>query len=1065
MSGEHVDIGRRGAPIPLPGPGWSARALTALVLLLLSLPALFSPVRAVAGEGKITVEVREAETGKPVAGARVFVGDGGSVYGGGKRWALPRWWEMVEFEERTDAQGRVSVPARMMATTVAVLAPGRAWGAANRMMGGADSLDIRLKPGGSILVRTTGEAELLDPWIHFRGGVDTVPFEGDRLLLEGMPEGRHQLVVRRGNEWNGEVYGDGDVDVVAGETATLEIPVTAEDRGPIATFTGAVSMGEKWGLFRRQRFRVQSVGGKGETLLTGELGRAGGDGILRGRLPVGRYEIVLEDCLFRETFDVAAPETLLAFEVPDPAWVGVHARLGTDGPVVPEVEWRLRRAAEAEIDGADWNSAYGFVPVAVVPGEYSVRASGNGYSSDPVTVIAAAGKRVDARLNLRNSRSLLIRAMHGESPLSTVTEVRVAKFRSAAGGTPADPSAFPSGFPGEYWTVFARNGQVTLDLEDPGRYRVSIRTPSGWEPAASQDVEVTGDERVVVEFHLRSAEEAGLIPVTGGLVVPTAWPMPDELTARSVDESVPLVHVALDTVEDPGRPDAPRTLRIETFLAEGRWTLAVPDLDWSTEIDVVADMGPLEFSVPAPVTVHLDVVDWLTSEPLENATVAVVLAVPREEFGEQRTVENLPRIRGLHTWRGLPGRREFRVSAKGYASEKVFVALAGDVPVERKVRLKRDALPRPVAVPGPAANEGTASVTVVVRDRDGKPVSGMAYLHRTGSFMSSGPVTTGWGRSLDAGAVTFTGLPAGEYVVWAELRGNPIPQELRSLDLEDDDAKRIDLSARMADDPGNVEVTGVVDGGGRDLSGNSLEVFEGDGEHVRVTWPLKPVPGGATLSFKGTLPPGPWRMRVMPLHWTVDVDVRAGMDPLRIMPADLREIVIRPVAAEDGSPLLDAKVRWHRPTGPGRATLEPVPGTDGVHRIILADGPWEFSVEADHRVPAHLELEAGDGPVVTASPALEAGGSISVTVRRAGGASVQRRIQVSTREGAPDSRTGSSTAWSWTRSNYQGVAVFDGLSPGSYVVELADREDGDPADGEIVEVGAGETVNVEIVLE
>jgi hypothetical protein len=226
---------------------------------------------------------------------------------------------------KADGEGRIAIGRGTESVTCYVVAEGRAWRKVEAERTAEGGLRVPLDPGGSVLLSVEGWEALQDasvtavsagPW---RNWTLPVPGPDGKARYDGIPEGTWTFRVKRG-PWfrDGEVYGAGEVLVIAGAEANLSVVTRPSSAGVPVPVSGTIAVPAAWG------HRVLSVSFEGADPTNGTVRRmlrleVPSDGspvpFRLGPVPPGRYEVDVDPQWYtsitvpREggTFDLRVP--------------------------------------------------------------------------------------------------------------------------------------------------------------------------------------------------------------------------------------------------------------------------------------------------------------------------------------------------------------------------------------------------------------------------------------------------------------------------------------------------------------------------------------------------------------------------------------------------------------------------------------------------------------------------------------------------------------------------------------------------------------------------------------
>ena len=296
---------------------------------------------------------------------------------------------------RADAQGRVALGRGVGSETVYVIAEGHAWRRFEVTRGGDGPARVLLEPGGSLRLTVENWAALVEARISAeRSDPDRrwylpPPGEDGGAIYPGVPVGAWTLRVRRGRQWqDGELYGEGQATVAAGEESALTIAARPpEVRAPVGVI-GTVSIPAEW---KRQDTRLEFEGAEPTNVEVERSARiaiaANGAPVpfVLKPLPPGRYHVTIEPQYY-ETVTVPEEGGVFHFKLPPPGTVLLRVVDDvTDAPIERARVWWHTAAQERRsytLENAVREDAPGVYRITAPAGRIQVSVSAAGCAED-----------------------------------------------------------------------------------------------------------------------------------------------------------------------------------------------------------------------------------------------------------------------------------------------------------------------------------------------------------------------------------------------------------------------------------------------------------------------------------------------------------------------------------------------------------------------------------------------------------------------------------------------------------------------------------------------------------
>jgi hypothetical protein len=357
----------------------------------------------------------------------------------------------------------------------------------------------------------------------------------------------------------------------------------------------------------------------------------------------------------------------------------------------------------------------------------------------------------------------------GDAPVATV---EAADPAAAAGiGDDAEATAREAPAP-EPWRpdasqpvpAPAADGTILLEGLTVGPRRFEVRRGDWWRDGdlyGRARCVVVASETVEVSVPTSPSPARRIVVLAGEVVVPEEWgPMsaddPPTLEVRGLDPA----NATIDLHLRAARPGDDRTLAFPAKpVPTGRYQVQVRDYGWSEKFDLTEESARPRWTIPAPATFRIRIVDAASQEAIGDARFRAhgpddVLLWGDSGMRDPESGECLLRV--------PPGSWEVTCSAKGYEDSTVRLDAAGPAEVRKTVALVRG-----------------ADVEVRVR-LDGRPWTGEIKFEiaRSGSEDDSEPVTAiqtsddevrsrlvSRSTSTSRGGTTLDGIPPGEWTV------------------------------------------------------------------------------------------------------------------------------------------------------------------------------------------------------------------------------------------------------------------------------------------------------------
>jgi RNA polymerase sigma factor (sigma-70 family) len=301
----------------------------------------------------------------------------------------------------------------------------------------------------------------------------------------------------------GIALGSGEVDVLAGETARVEIALTVPEQSAQTHLTGTLSWADGTSLGDLQIEPVSHYGASPSSQSTVMLSlpkmRADPNRPLTrlwdaGEVACGEYMAIHWGCGFRQRFHTGT-DARFHIDIVLPPRVPVFARVldARDGSVIPnaQVSW-----ATGELDDhvmQMWTEVsdhlgQGFVRFEAPVGTIALDVRAPGWAADRRVIQLESGTEHDIKVHLKRETGLAIEFYESDA---LVPRPRAKPIIRDLAGNPVSPS-------GTYWGSKA----LTVLLE-PGSYRLDFETQeSHWRFPASTSVVVAADQLTVVKIAL-----------------------------------------------------------------------------------------------------------------------------------------------------------------------------------------------------------------------------------------------------------------------------------------------------------------------------------------------------------------------------------------------------------------------------------------------------------------------------------------------------------------------------------------------------------------------------------
>ncbi len=490
----------------LPGPGrW--RAWTAVVDGQ-ALPEFMEELSIADGEALVLrfprpataiLRVVDGESGAPLPLARAYAArDDLPQFRAG--YMLPGAATLAVPHLTADATGLINLGAWRNEAEWFIVAPAHAWKAVRLRRDDQSPQTVSLRPGGAAQIEIAQWDALLSARVSVRsaGGRELSleqPNSRGRVRVDGLSVGRHRVTVQRGDWYERtQIYGRGEIDIIAGETTRLTIEATPVERGEVLTLTGTLHVSKDWGMWPT-RLRYHGADATNRHV----AGVVQLDVPLEGRtvsfrvegLAAGRYRFVAEPIQWRAEVDAdpASPHVELDAGRPAEVLVTVMTEAGEETPPGGQVLWstRLPGLTEWSTNFATFDAARGAFLILAPQGTVHVDAHAPGYVPESREIVTTGGP-TSVTIRMRQSGVMIVRLERDdrrftdEEPMIWLSPGVDPDDRAhGARGTPArrGVARFDGLPPGQY-TAWVREG----DLES---HDVSTATAS---VAASEEIQV-----------------------------------------------------------------------------------------------------------------------------------------------------------------------------------------------------------------------------------------------------------------------------------------------------------------------------------------------------------------------------------------------------------------------------------------------------------------------------------------------------------------------------------------------------------------------------------------------
>ncbi|MEM9379197.1 MAG: hypothetical protein AAGB93_04535 [Planctomycetota bacterium] len=454
----------------------------------------------------VTLHVLDAASGGPLTGVEVRA----SRRSRNARLATPQG-AGAEVLVQGEASPVAILPTERLAgrggVTLFVRAESYAWKTLTIDMREPVERTVELSPGGALDVTIQGEAPrkaVLRLRQRSRGTpLSEIELRGKTdVRLESLPPGTYSLKVELG-PWYSEPIelGGESVEVLAGSSATVTIPIEELEAAQSADIAGEFILPVEWGDERPQlsleRLTASKTGAKKYMMIRdGELsaidGNPGRFRFQRKSLETGRYELSYGSFDAKLIFELP-PEGRpdLVFEVAPPVDITVRVvdlDTGLDAPDVETIHWHVKwpeGASGGTLESASRDPDTGLFACRVPRGPIDVSCFGlvDGNLSIPL-----ATDGLQARLEVRRRATASVELRCGDE---------VVPWPSQEGW-----DVEPVDGEGSYNSSGTADGTRWFGVTEPGRYRVTIPAIDGFLPHEPVEVDLVRGERqsVVVEL-------------------------------------------------------------------------------------------------------------------------------------------------------------------------------------------------------------------------------------------------------------------------------------------------------------------------------------------------------------------------------------------------------------------------------------------------------------------------------------------------------------------------------------------------------------------------------------
>ncbi len=370
--------------------------------------------------------------------------------------------------------------------------------------------------------------------------------------VAGLREGLWRVLVRR-TPWvrqdvrrGGEVYAEGSVTIVAGETSELRLTAEPGDVAAVGDLTGSVHVPDGWvweGWSKRGDITVEIDGLSAQTIDVERSDSVRFEPIVDGErriahfairgVPVGEYELLVAPLGW--TTSVVVPYVDLELDVPTPAELRVTAVDAATGDEIGDVKVRyFPSIAEAEVPTLLRESMSriatrdGFPDVPSIWGRFFDTGRGTDLELERIEGTATYSAAVppgsgtlgvlvrdaSAKWGLsRHHREVVLPVdglVAGERRVITARVERCGAVEAHVTIAGREPPSFSMRFPVRLiatdGTETALRGASVYEV-DPGTCRVEIDAPLGWVAVAPETVEIVVGETTSLPIELRPLED------------------------------------------------------------------------------------------------------------------------------------------------------------------------------------------------------------------------------------------------------------------------------------------------------------------------------------------------------------------------------------------------------------------------------------------------------------------------------------------------------------------------------------------------------------------------------
>ncbi len=416
---------------------------------------------------------------------------------------------------RGDASGLIDLGEGAGSDRWFIIAPDHAWRFATVAYTGEDEpLVLELGPAGQLELAITRWDELEDPSIAIRSVNNAsgpaqlaVTWKDGKTLVDGIPPGNYRVTVRRGDWFSqGQVYGQGTVEIVAEVTARLTIDADPGEIREKMPLRGVVRWTSEWG---QQPESIEFEGAEeensnvDETVRLEEETESGDFEFKTPPIPTGSYLVVVRPFQWRKRIEVTPGMAPIELVLGQPATVRVRVLDLASGAPIPDASvsfsCRIEGVNSWSSDDAPYDSANGVHVVRCGPGRLSVEASADGHvdadygegrgSFGPQV---APGEMREIELRLRRAARLTV-AFHLNG-----------KLYSHAAGSIGLSAEEVEDAPWSSLSTSFEGGTETFEDLAPGTYKVDPPELAGFEKIKAPEVELRPgeDRQVVIELKM-----------------------------------------------------------------------------------------------------------------------------------------------------------------------------------------------------------------------------------------------------------------------------------------------------------------------------------------------------------------------------------------------------------------------------------------------------------------------------------------------------------------------------------------------------------------------------------